>query len=241
MRQFAISDIHGCSQSFEALLDKISFSTTDVLFLLGDYIDRGPGSKLVIDRILDLQSQGYQVQCLLGNHEHAMLAAKQDWLFFENWRDGWGGMETLESFNTYSLDEIEPKYWEFLNRLKLYIETEEHVFVHAGLDFSNRFNPFENTEMLLFGRNWYDRTDYYWLGNRIILHGHTPIVKKDIETLLFRLSVNQFLNIDNGCVYDKTGDGYYHLCAFDLTNWQLFFQKNLDDVSGYWSGRSQGR
>jgi len=51
MKKFAISDIHGCAKTFKALLKKINFSKEDELYLLGDYIDRGPDSKGVIDYI----------------------------------------------------------------------------------------------------------------------------------------------------------------------------------------------
>ena len=66
MRKFAISDIHGCLKSFEALLDKIQLSTSDELYILGDYIDRGPDSKGVIDYIWKLEQEGYAVKCLRG-------------------------------------------------------------------------------------------------------------------------------------------------------------------------------
>ncbi|MEO0876095.1 MAG: metallophosphoesterase, partial [Bacteroidota bacterium] len=66
MRKFAISDIHGCLKTFEALLDQIQFTTQDELYLLGDYIDRGPDSKGVIDLIWKMQADGYQVKCLRG-------------------------------------------------------------------------------------------------------------------------------------------------------------------------------
>ncbi|MEL6721291.1 MAG: metallophosphoesterase, partial [Bacteroidota bacterium] len=55
MAKYAISDIHGCSKSFQALLEKINFSPKDELYLLGDYIDRGPDSKGVIDHVLSLK------------------------------------------------------------------------------------------------------------------------------------------------------------------------------------------
>ena len=69
MRRFAISDIHGCARTFEALLDRIAFTSQDELYLLGDYIDRGGDSKGVLDLIFRFQKEGYAVQCLLGNHE----------------------------------------------------------------------------------------------------------------------------------------------------------------------------
>ncbi len=69
MRKLAIGDIHGCNKTFKALLDQINLSKDDELTLLGDYIDRGPDSKGVIDTIINLQSSGYQVRALRGNHD----------------------------------------------------------------------------------------------------------------------------------------------------------------------------
>jgi len=75
MKKYVISDIHGCAKTFKALVDRISFSREDELYLLGDYIDRGPDSKGVIDHIWDLLETGYTVHCLTGNHEQMFLHA----------------------------------------------------------------------------------------------------------------------------------------------------------------------
>ena len=72
MNKFAISDIHGCAKNFKALLDRISLSLGDELYLLGDYIDRGPDSKGVIDHVWQLQKTGHTVHCLCGNHEQRL-------------------------------------------------------------------------------------------------------------------------------------------------------------------------
>lgn len=73
MKKYAITDIHGCNKTFQALLDKIAFTTADALYLLGDYIDRGPDSKGVFDTIFNLQETGHSVHCLRGNHEAMFL------------------------------------------------------------------------------------------------------------------------------------------------------------------------
>jgi len=61
MRRFAISDIHGCVQTFQDLLLSIKLSEEDELYLLGDYIDRGPDSQGVLDTIFDLWDAGFKV------------------------------------------------------------------------------------------------------------------------------------------------------------------------------------
>ena len=119
MKKFAISDIHGCNITFKALLEKIDFQKTDELYMLGDYVDRGPNSKGVIDAILELQKEGYFVKCLMGNHEEAMIKARKDMQMLYNWLE-WGGRETLESFGTRIVHEIPQKYWDFMDSLDFY-------------------------------------------------------------------------------------------------------------------------
>lgn len=58
-----------CLKTFKSLLKKISVSKSDELYILGDFIDRGPQSKGVIDYIWELQKLGYIVHCLKGNHD----------------------------------------------------------------------------------------------------------------------------------------------------------------------------
>ena len=75
-RIFAIGDIHGCSNTFKRLLlDKIKIRKSDIIYCLGDYIDRGIDSKGVIDFILELRAEGYTIYTLRGNHEQMMLDA----------------------------------------------------------------------------------------------------------------------------------------------------------------------
>ena len=115
MRRFAITDIHGCAQTFKALLNRISFSKDDVLYLLGDYIDRGPDSRGVIDHIWKLQKEGYQVHCLRGNHEQMLLdevASKNVWYKGEH--------ATLQSFNANSNKDIPKAYIEWMEACLLY-------------------------------------------------------------------------------------------------------------------------
>jgi serine/threonine protein phosphatase 1 len=236
MRQFAISDIHGCNISFNALLDQIGLTTADELFLLGDYIDRGPDSKGVLDTIIGLQSSGYKVRCLMGNHDEAILKARNNRPFYLEWMTGWGGEETLDSFKAYKWDDIAPEYWQFFVELELYIETNGFILVHAGLNFDMP-NPFDAKASIMMIRDWYKDVSYYWLGNRCIVHGHTPVTTQQCETLLENLDNHQVIDIDTGCFAGNRFHGKGYLTAFNMTNRELVFQKCLDDVSGYWAGR----
>lgn len=236
--KYAISDIHGCLLSFEALLDKIALSTSDELFLLGDYIDRGPSSKQVLDKILWLRENGYSVKILAGNHDYAMLDAKTDKSFFDDWYYGWGGKQTMESFGNPSLEKVDWKYWELISEMDIVLEVDEYILVHAGLNFSMK-DPIKPDASMLFLRNWYDKIDHDWLNGRIIVHGHTPVKTDECQYLLRNMESNGYLDIDTGCfATPKPGKGI--LTAFDMTNRELHVQPCLDDVIGYWRGRGLG-
>ncbi|MCX7635800.1 MAG: metallophosphoesterase, partial [Syntrophales bacterium] len=87
-RIFAIGDVHGCRQRLEALVDRIPLDYDgDTLVFVGDYIDRGPDSKAVVDFILELCEDIRHVVCLRGNHEQMFLnyineGRDQDLYFF---------------------------------------------------------------------------------------------------------------------------------------------------------------
>jgi predicted MPP superfamily phosphohydrolase len=73
-RRFAIGDIHGCNLTLQALVkEQLQLTKQDQLFLLGDYVNRGPDSMGVLNFIMGLQAEGYQVFALRGNHEQMLL------------------------------------------------------------------------------------------------------------------------------------------------------------------------
>lgn len=230
MHKFAISDIHGCRKTFLALLDKIAFSKNDELFLLGDYVDRGPDSKGVLDVIFDLQKNGYTVRCLRGNHEAILLRSMYDLTGLDNWLQTDGKM-TMDSFGVENAGDIPERYLEFLRELDYFFEVDGYILVHAGLNF-NLFDPLEDQRDLLVIRRWYDAVRYDWLGERIILHGHTPIPFYEIENQLANLERARYLDLDAGCVFvpprHTDRDALGRLCAFDITNRRLTFQKNVE-------------
>ncbi|WPP51589.1 metallophosphoesterase [Catalinimonas niigatensis] len=227
MRTFAISDIHGCCRSFESLLQKIGFEKSDELFLLGDYIDRGPASKGVFDLILKLKEENYKVQCLLGNHEEMMLHALHHPASSEaySWKIWNGGIETLKSFGTGLVKNIDPKYLEFIYSLPRFIEKDRFIFVHAGLNFSIP-DPFADEESMLWAFDDRPVVNIPWLSGRIVVHGHRIHPREQIKDDIGRLDTYPILGIDNGCVYQKKR--YNHLYAVELHTMELSFQKNID-------------
>jgi len=225
MRRFAISDIHGCARTFGKLLDKIGLKKEDQLYLLGDFIDRGPDSKGVFDRILQIRELGYRVDCLLGNHEEMMLNAlnggrEREHLWWMN-----GGMETLNSFEVNSLGEVPEVYLDFIASMSHFIALDDYILVHAGLNFKAS-DPLEDIEPMLWIRDWYRNIDRQWLGEKIVVHGHTPIPETRVRQQLKNVERVPAVDIDNGCVYDRPG--HNQLCALNLDNRELIFQKNID-------------
>ena len=224
MRRFAISDIHGCCKTFRELVDnQLQIRQEDKLYVLGDYIDRGPDSKGVIDYILELQSEGYQVECLKGNHEEMMVNA----LEYTNLSSIWmrnGGNTTMDSFGVDRLIDIPQKYWDFISQLKYYIELDDYLLVHAGFNFQSD-NMFEDRHAMLWIRRWHDEIDEKVLNGKTIVHGHTPISTLEIRQMA---SEGKAVDIDAGCVYHPRYP-YGYLCALNLDDRSITLVPNIED------------
>lgn len=227
MSTWAITDIHGCALTFRALLRRIQFSREDTLFLLGDYIDRGPRSKEVLDAIMELREEDYTVECLLGNHDWVMLHAIDEPNTQEarNWKNYFGGRATLRSFECRSEQQIDTKYIELLQSMDYYREYKDLILVHAGLNLTIA-DPLADREAMLWIR--YDEREVRrdWLGDRTIIHGHTPYARRRIQRQVEERKTTPLVGIDNGCVYLRSGMN--HLCALDLDTMKLIFEPNVD-------------
>lgn len=128
-RTIAIGDIHGCLASLDALLAAIDILPGDTLVPLGDFIDRGPASRQVIDRLIKLSEQANVVP-ILGNHEEMMMMAGTGvGPELEFWLEC-GGAATLASYG--GLEEVPPEHIEFLAGCRPWYETEKHLYLHAG-------------------------------------------------------------------------------------------------------------
>src|SRR5580765_70608 len=105
-RTFAIGDIHGCAVTLEKLLfDELHITKGDELCFLGDYIDRGPRSKEVVDLIIKLSADGHRVHSLRGNHEQLFSDSEKSFDHFNNWLAN-GGTQTLDSFGVIRFSEL---------------------------------------------------------------------------------------------------------------------------------------
>jgi serine/threonine protein phosphatase 1 len=223
MPRYAISDIHGCCRTFRFMVEEVlQLQPADQLFLLGDYIDRGPDSKGVIDFILDLRTRGYQVETLMGNHEAMLLAVWENAELLPWWLRNGGGT-TLASFGIKELRQLPDQYWTFLDQLTYFRELPDYLLVHAGFDFACA-NPMTNFEAMLWIRQF--KADKAFLGNRRIVHGHTPTPYLWIQKTLAN-PTSLAINIDGGCVYNQDS-GFGHLTALNLDTRQLHVLPNRD-------------
>ena len=214
-RLFAISDIHGCFRPFYELVVKIiDLKKDDRLILLGDYIDRGPQSKEVIDFIIDLKKSGFDVTPLTGNHEQMMLESYFDPNVLPLWFLN-HGMATLDSFDVQDVREIDKDYIKFISELKFYYETGNIIFVHAGFNDTDS-DPFNDRHRMIWECSFSYKNPL--LKDKTIIHGHRPKTIDHVKRLITEKS--PVIAIDTGCVYEKEL-GYGNLSALEISSMTL--------------------
>ncbi|WP_462318246.1 metallophosphoesterase family protein [Marinilabilia sp.] len=213
---YFIGDVHGCCRTLKKLVtEKIRPVKEDLLCFIGDYIDRGPDSKGVIDYILDLEEAGFQVITLRGNHEQMLLDSRGGRRNLLLWMMN-GGDETLRSFGVDAVEEIPARYMSFFEQTIMYVNAENFIAVHAGLDFGLD-DPFSDDESMLWIRDF--PVDHSFLGNKLLIHGHTP---RPLDFVLSQ-EMRSPVNIDAGCVYHfRPGMG--HLVALDFGEGEFLAQ-----------------
>jgi serine/threonine protein phosphatase 1 len=132
MRLLAVGDIHGCLSAFDDLLDRVRPTPDDVVVALGDFVDRGPDTRGVLDRLIALR-RTLNLVCLRGNHEQMMVEARRGGRSERTMWLGVGGRQALQSYGvTATLADVPAEHWDFLeNALVDYHETDRFIFVHA--------------------------------------------------------------------------------------------------------------
>ena len=118
-------------QPLETLLAGLALQPDDTLVVLGDFVNRGPASRQVVERLIWLQSQT-QLVTIFGNHEEVMLAARYDEYALARWR-AMGGDATLASYGTEAtLLDVPETHWRFLQQALPWWEREDFFFTHAN-------------------------------------------------------------------------------------------------------------
>jgi serine/threonine protein phosphatase 1 len=156
---------------------------------------------------------------LRGNHEQMLIDSAKSLSAFSLWIMN-GGNITLRSFNVSGINQLDPVYLDFFNRTGFYVQGNDFIAVHAGLNF-NTVNPLSDRESMLWIRDFI--VDRSFLDDKILIHGHTPMDEKYITSQRFESP----LNIDGGCVYKNT-EGMGNLFALDFNNQKMIKVNNID-------------
>jgi serine/threonine protein phosphatase 1 len=214
----AIGDIHGCLHTLKALWKKLE-DHSDVLHLfIGDYIDRGPDSKGVVDFLIEKKDER---KCLFlrGNHEQMLLDALEKGDSY-NWMLN-GGESTLKSYGEdVRVNEISEEHINFYKETLLYYESDNYFFVHAGAPPHQTLEQSKSDpkahQFFLWGRDHLNVSDTPW--EKTVVFGHTPRSSP--------IKKNKMIGIDTGCVYNRIGFG--KLTAVLLPDMTFFQQVLLD-------------
>jgi len=189
-RLLAFGDIHGCRDQLNTLLTKVGPTQADQVIFLGDYIDRGPDSSGVITDLLDFLEKHPDTIFLRGNHEQMFidyLDGQDPLMFLVN-----GGTKTLLSYERKMLWPLPATHRDFLNSLRLIYETEDFIFVHAGLRPGVPVNE-QDPQDIIWIRHEFINSDYDW--GKTVVYGHTPLQEPLLGTMR--------LGLDTGCVYGR--------------------------------------
>ncbi len=206
-RLIAIGDIHGCSTALDQLLSAIDPGASDTLVTLGDYVDRGPDTKGVIDRLIDLKNR-CQLITLQGNHEEMMLDVVRDGNPHIRWLQH-GGIDTLDSYGFVGdLSVIPSEHHRFFDEMVDYFESDEHMFMHA-----NYLPDTSLADLDIYTLRWLKLTDYtpgpHQSGKRAFV-GHTHDRAGEI------FDIGHLTCIDTYCY----GGGW--LTALDVASGQIW-------------------
>ncbi len=194
-RLLAIGDIHGCNGLLKQLLSRVAFDPlTDTLVFVGDYLDRGPDVRGVIETLIALKENSPNVICLKGNHEQ---------MFLDYYREGRGeelflfnsGMSTLDSYGLTIAQArkgsgFPEEHLRFLASLPLSHETEAYFFVHGGLRPGVPRSEQSPADLLWIRYEFIDSDRDF---GRTVVFGHTPFPEPLIE--------KNKIGIDTGAVY----------------------------------------
>lgn len=203
-RLLAISDIHGAIDQLTELLKKANYNPTqDQLILVGDYVDRGPDSRAVLEKVKQLKKEGAIV--LRGNHDDMLVAAYYDQLkAWDRWERN-GAIHTLKNYDPQIKSMHIPKNPQFREHVKLiesfdyYYETKDYIFVHAGVVPGVALEDSDPSDLVWIREEFH--TNYS--GDKTVIFGHTPTdhLHGDRNNHNVYFGENNIIGIDGGAVY----------------------------------------
>lgn len=202
-RILVISDIHGELKLFDSLLEKVKYDADeDQLILVGDYVDRGPDSKGVLNRVSELKRNGAVV--LRGNHDEMMLNVVDGVSgALERWERN-GALMTLQSYDS-SIESVIvsagaefEKHISLIREMDYYYETKDYIFVHAGVSPDTPVQKTDPHTFLWIRELFYEK----YSGDKTVIFGHTPtsaIRQEKNHDIYF--GENNIIGIDGAATY----------------------------------------
>jgi serine/threonine protein phosphatase 1 len=207
IRIYAVGDLHGRVDLLDRLLmhiddDLASFPAQRALHIfLGDYVDRGPDSRFVLDRLV-ARGQTHEAVFLKGNHELFLLDFLRNPEVLKHWGQ-YGGVDTLMSYGvvppfnpsaeqlaglaTALYKAMPDAHLKFLGQLQTSFTCGDYFFVHAGVRPGVAFAEQQEKDLLWIRDEFLQYADGF---GKIIVHGHTPVTQADIRP--------NRINIDTG-------------------------------------------
>ena len=194
---YAIGDIHGSLQKLRDLItlcERHADGRLATFVFLGDYVDRGPDSRGVIETLMDLQSrQPDRVIALKGNHEAFAIGVVDGEIEPEFWLLE-GGTATLRSYHINDARDLPDEHVAWLRSLPLCYDDSQRFFVHAGIDPDKPLGAQSDHDLIWIREPFLSDTRDY---GRLIVHGHTPQTDGIPD---FR---GNRLNLDTGAVFGR--------------------------------------
>ncbi len=192
LRLYAVGDVHGRLDALDLLVDAIRAEPADglqpVLIMLGDYVDRGPASNGVIERLIALAGDAsIETRFIRGNHEETMASFLGEPTLGSTWCS-FGGVETLQSYGVTAPLMNEPvEAWEaareafagalpathlrFLQALEPAVEYGDYFFTHAGVRPGVELDDQDPHDMMWIRDDFLRGSATF---SKCIVHGHTP-------------------------------------------------------------------
>jgi len=233
LRIYAIGDIHGRADLLESLLLQIDEdcrlypSRRPIVVFIGDYIDRGPASREVLDLLLGYERTKETI-FLRGNHETFVHRFLSKPAVLDEWRLS-GGLETLVSYglkpsiNPNALERARlakelaksmPKpHLEFLDSLKLSFSCGDFLFVHAGIRPGVPIRK-QREEDLLWIREEFLSCDQRF--EKFVVHGHTPVRTPDVRSNRMNIDTGAFATGRLTCIMIE---GAVMVPLIDVRDW----------------------
>lgn len=218
-RRFVVSDLHGCYRSFKQLLKKIKLKKEDHLYILGDFISRGPENYKTLKKIISLRKECYKIFCLRGNHEHQIIEALRQSSEELLMTCANNGVLRILNESIYVRD----NYRLFFKSLPYMYELDNFYLSHAGFDFQN--DPLTNYDAMITIREY--QPDVEVLNGKILIHGHVP---QQLDAIIDTIEKqNQIINIDNGCVLGENQQGFGNLICLNIDTFEYTVQPNIEN------------